>query len=142
MRTLLVPVDGSKNSMRAVKHAAAQSKYCPVSLHILNVEPPLDDYGMVGAYISRPEREKAVLARAARILARATGQVGPARRVRVKTRAVIGDAPSVIANLARRLRCDSIVMGTRGMTLLGNLVLGSVASKVVHLSTVPVTLVK
>jgi nucleotide-binding universal stress UspA family protein len=62
--------------------------------------------------------------------------------VRCKTRAVIGDAPAVIANLARRLRCDAIVMGTRGMTLLGNLVLGSVASKVVHFSTVPVTLVK
>lgn len=141
MLTLLVPVDGSKNSLRAVKYAAAQSKHCPVTLHIVNVEPPLDDYGMVRAYISRQRHDKAVMARAARILARATSQVRPAR-VRCKTRAVIGDAPAVIANLARRLRCDAIVMGTRGMTLLGNLVLGSVASKVVHLSTVPVTLVK
>ena len=141
MLTLLVPVDGSKNSLRAVKYAAAQSKHCPVTLHIVNVEPPLDDYGMVRAYISRQKHDKAVMARAARILARATSQVRPAR-VRCKTRAVIGDAPAVIANLARRLRCDAIVMGTRGMTLLGNLVLGSVASKVVHLSTVPVTLVK
>jgi len=141
MLTLLVPVDGSKNSLRAVKYAAAQSKHCPVTLHIVNVEPPLDDYGMVRAYISRQQHDKAVMARAARILARATSQVRPAR-VRCKTRAVIGDAPAVIANLARRLRCDAIVMGTRGMTLLGNLVLGSVASKVVHLSTVPVTLVK
>jgi nucleotide-binding universal stress UspA family protein len=48
----------------------------------------------------------------------------------------------VIANLARRLRCDSIVMGTRGMTALGNLVLGSLATRVVHLAGVPVTLVK
>ena len=141
MLTLLVPVDGSKNSLRAVKYAAAQSKHCPVTLHIVNVEPPLDDYGMVRAYLSRRQHDKAVMARAARILARATSQVRPAR-VRCKTRAIIGDAPAVIANLARRLRCDAIVMGSRGMTLLGNLVLGSVASKVVHLSTVPVTLVK
>jgi len=141
MLTLLVPVDGSKNSLRAVKYAAAQSKHCPVTLHIVNVEPPLDDYGMVRAYISRQQHDKAVMARAARILARATSQVRSAR-VRCKTRAVIGDAPAVIADLARRLKCDVIVMGTRGMTLLGNLVLGSVASKVVHLSTVPVTLVK
>ena len=142
MRILLVPVDGSKNSLRAAKYAAGQSKYCPVLLHIVNVEPPLDDYGMVGAYISRRQREKAVMARAARILARTTSQLESTRRVRVKTHAIIGDAPSVIANLARRLKCDAIVMGTRGMTLLGNLVLGSVASKVVHLSIVPVTLVK
>jgi nucleotide-binding universal stress UspA family protein len=39
MLTLLVPVDGSKNSLRAVKYAAAQSKHCPVTLHIVNVEP-------------------------------------------------------------------------------------------------------
>jgi nucleotide-binding universal stress UspA family protein len=141
MRTLLVPVDGSKNSLRAAKYAAGQSKHCPVLLHIVNVEPPLDDYGMVGAYISRRQREKAVMARAARILARTTGHIRPTR-ARCKTHAVIGDAPSVIANLARRLKCDAVVMGTRGMTLLGNLVLGSVASKVVHLSSVPVTLVK
>lgn len=141
MLTLLVPVDGSKNSLRAVKYAAAQSKHCPVTLHIVNVEPALDDYGMVRAYITRRQHDVAVMARAARILARATSQVRSAR-VRCKTRAVIGDAPAVIADLARRLKCDVIVMGTRGMTLLGNLVLGSVASKVVHLSTVPVTLVK
>jgi nucleotide-binding universal stress UspA family protein len=141
MRTLLVPVDGSKNSLRAAKYAAGQSRFCPVQLHIVNVEPPLDDYGMVGAYLSRRRHEKAVMARAARILARTTTQIRSAR-VRCKTHAVIGDAPSVIANLARRLKCDAIVMGTRGMTLLGNLVLGSVASKVVHLSTIPVTLVK
>lgn len=141
MRTLLVPVDGSKNSLRAAKYAAGQSRYGPMLLHIVNVEPPLDDYGMVGAYITRRQHEKAVLARAARILARAAGEVR-SRRVRCQSHAVIGDAPFVIATQARRLKCDGIVMGTRGMTVLGNLVLGSVASKVVHLSSVPVTLVK
>jgi nucleotide-binding universal stress UspA family protein len=33
-------------------------------------------------------------------------------------------------------------MGTRGLGTITNLVLGSVASKVIHLSTVPVLLVK
>jgi nucleotide-binding universal stress UspA family protein len=33
-------------------------------------------------------------------------------------------------------------MGTRGMGAIGNLVLGSVATKVIHLTEVPVTLVK
>jgi nucleotide-binding universal stress UspA family protein len=35
-----------------------------------------------------------------------------------------------------------IVMGTRGQGAVGNLLLGSVATKVIHLSKVPVTLVK
>ena len=33
-------------------------------------------------------------------------------------------------------------MGTRGMRALGNLALGSTATKVIHLAEVPVTLVK
>ena len=141
MRTLLVPVDGSKNALRAVRYAAAQSKHCPVTLHLVNVEPPFDDYGMVRAYITRRQHEAAVKKRAAGILARA---IPHARlpRVRCRAHAVIGVPPAVISNLARRLRCDSIVMGTRGMTALGNLLLGSVANKVVHLADVPVTLVK
>jgi nucleotide-binding universal stress UspA family protein len=35
-----------------------------------------------------------------------------------------------------------IAMGTRGMGTIGNLLMGSVATKVVHLASVPVTLVK
>jgi nucleotide-binding universal stress UspA family protein len=38
--------------------------------------------------------------------------------------------------------CDGIVMGTRGMSAVGNLVMGSVATKVIHLTKLPVTLVK
>jgi len=34
-----------------------------------------------------------------------------------------------------------IYMGTRGMSALPNLVLGSIATKVVHLSLIPVVLV-
>jgi nucleotide-binding universal stress UspA family protein len=141
MRTLLVPVDGSKNALRAVRYAAAQSKYCPVTLHLVNVEPAFDDYGMVRAYITRRQHQAAVKRRAAGILARSM-PYARMPRVRCRTHALIGVAPAVIAKLARRLRCDSIVMGTRGMTALGNLVLGSVATRVVHLAGVPVTLVK
>lgn len=47
-----------------------------------------------------------------------------------------------IAEFASENACDEIIMGTRGMGAVGNLVLGSVATKVVHLATVPVTLVR
>jgi nucleotide-binding universal stress UspA family protein len=141
MRKLLVPVDGSKNSIRALKYAAAQSRYCPVTLHVLNVEPQLDDYGMVGAYISRQQHRKAVMARAAAVLKRTTAGIRSVR-VRCQTHAVIGDSAAAIADMAGRLKCESIVMGTRGMGALGNLALGSVATGVVHRAGVPVILVK
>jgi nucleotide-binding universal stress UspA family protein len=141
MRKLLVPVDGSKCSLRALKYAAAQSRHGPVTLHLVNTRPPFDNYGMVGAHISVRQHRKAALARAEETLKRAVAAIGAAR-VRHRTHAVIGDAAPAIVDAARRLKCDSIVMGTRGRGALGILMLGSVATKVVHLSHVPVTLVK
>lgn len=53
-----------------------------------------------------------------------------------------GDPAQLIASFARRTRCKEIVMGTRGLGRISGLLLGSVATKVIHLATVPVTLVK
>jgi nucleotide-binding universal stress UspA family protein len=53
-----------------------------------------------------------------------------------------GDAATTIARRADALQCEGIVMGTRGMGAIANLLLGSVAVKVVHLANLPVTLVK
>ena len=53
-----------------------------------------------------------------------------------------GDPAETIARRATELGCESITMGTHGLTSLGILLLGSVAQKVVHHATVPVTLVK
>ena len=64
------------------------------------------------------------------------------RMSRVNLHLVIGDPATAIVKLARRLNCDLIVMGTRGMGKVAGLVLGSVATKVVHLADAPVTLVK
>ena len=141
MKTLLVPIDGSENSLRALDFAASQGKHSPVILHLLNVEPPLNDYGMVGAHLSRQQHGKMMKERAVAILKRATARAS-LPQVECRTHVVIGDVATTIAAAARRLKCDSIVMGTRGMGRLANLLLGSVASKVVHLARVPVTLVK
>ncbi len=54
----------------------------------------------------------------------------------------IGAAAEVIAAYAAEQGRDAIVMGTRGMGAVAGLAMGSVAQKVVHLASVPVTLVK
>jgi len=65
-----------------------------------------------------------------------------AANIRCQAHIVLGDPAGCIAAYATETRCDEIIMGTRGMGAVGNLVLGSVARKVVHLAAVPVTLVK
>jgi len=75
-------------------------------------------------------------------------QLAPARKLLVGTgrpyreHVLIGDPAAEIVRVAKAEGVDAIVMGTRGMRALGNLALGSTATKVIHLAEVPVTLVK
>ncbi|MGQ0523772.1 MAG: universal stress protein [Betaproteobacteria bacterium] len=141
MTTLLVPVDGSRCAMRAVDYAVNQARKSPLILHLLNVEPPLDDYGMVAAYLSRRQHVKTMKARAAGVLQQAAARARNPN-VTVKIHVVVGDVAKAIVDTAARLKCESIVMGTRGLGPVKDLFLGSVASKVLHLTRIPVTLVK
>ncbi len=55
---------------------------------------------------------------------------------------LVGDPASIIAEYVEDNGCDAVIMGTRGLGPISGLVMGSVASKVIHLVKVPVTLVK
>jgi nucleotide-binding universal stress UspA family protein len=59
-----------------------------------------------------------------------------------EARVLLGDPAPTIAAAAKELGCDEIVMGTRGLNPVVGVVLGSVATRVVHLTDLPVTLVK
>jgi len=126
--------------MRALDHAIATARP-GATLHLLNVELPLDDYGMVPAYLSASRHRQWTARRGQDLLAPALAR---AKRSRIPCHAhlVWGEIAPSIVRTASRLGCGAIVMGTRGRGAIGNLVLGSIATKVVHLAKVPVTLVK
>jgi len=140
MKRILVPVDGSPGALRALKHAAAHAPR-GTELQLVNVQPAMPLYGMVRAYMRVPQYKSACGTLAKRALDPA---LKLARRARVAHRphVLFGEAGETLADAARRLKCGAIVMGTRGQGAVGNLVLGSVATRVVHLAKVPVTLVK
>ena len=43
---------------------------------------------------------------------------------------------------AEKTRCDLIFIGTHGRSAAGNMLLGSTATKVLHISSIPVLLVR
>lgn len=141
MIKLLVPVDGSEHAQRAVEHAigfAANSKQA-VELHLLNVQPSLVSsraQAVVGREAVetyyREEGEKALAAARARV-----GQAGVASVHHIS----IGPVAETIAVYVRDQDCMQVIMGTRGLGSISSLLLGSVATKVLHLVKVPVTLV-
>ena len=54
---------------------------------------------------------------------------------------LIGQIAQTIVEHAHKSGCQMIYMGTRGMTAVSNVVMGSTATKVLHLADVPVVLV-
>ena len=139
---ILIPMDGSENALRAVRHALDTRHWytTPVAVHLLNVQQPVAS-GAVKMFISRDqlqeyyEEEGHAALKAARDLVQAAG-------LECHARVGIGDVAPTIAGFAKSEGCDLIVMGTRGMGAVGNMVLGSVATKVIHLAPVPVQLVR
>ncbi len=141
MRKILLPVDGSRCSDRAVAYVIALARQgAALEVHLMNVQVLIES-----AYLRRfvtqemidtfhQQGTDAALKPATAMLS--VAEV-PYHRV-----AAVGHAAETIARHATEYGCDWIVMGTRGMGSVGSLVLGSVATRVIHLAEVPVTLVK
>jgi nucleotide-binding universal stress UspA family protein len=55
---------------------------------------------------------------------------------------LVGPVAESIVKHAKSTRCDLIYIGTRGMSEIGKALLGSTATKVLHISDTPVLLVK
>ena len=141
MLRVLVPLDGSPSADRALRHALAlYGKTDDLVVDLLHVQPQLvqrdvPDIAKAGLL------ERLELDAADRTFAPAKKLLDEAR-VRYSTRTALGDPAEEIAQHADVHGCGEIVMGTRGMGTVRNLLLGSVATKVLHLVKVPVVLVK
>jgi nucleotide-binding universal stress UspA family protein len=142
MHKLLVPVDGSENAMRALEYATRLAKeHGPMELVIVYAhEPPLI-YGEVAMYLPE-EKAKEMLREHSEDILRPAIEKAKAAGVTFTSQVLIGDIAKSIVSFAETSGCDGIVMGTRGMSAISNLVMGSVATKVIHLTKLPVTLVK
>ncbi len=141
MHKLLVAIDGSEHAARAADYAIELAKEHGVSLHFLAVGPEPDVHGEVQVYVSRDRFERFLQERGEALLETAAARAREAG-VTPTQQFLIGEVPQTIVRCARENGCDAIVMGSHGMGSIGNLVMGSVAVKVVHLAATPVTLVK
>lgn len=137
----LLPVDGSEHSLRAVNHVIrlARCREAPEIL-LLNVREPVDTWE-VRHFLVEEEIEKLSHAEAEEDLREARALLDAAG-VGYVTRVLQGPVAPTIAHFADEAGCDHIVMGTHGHSRLGELLLGSTTSEVVHRTHVPVTLVK
>lgn len=142
MQNVLVPFDGSDSAKRAVQYLVEASKAYPnILVHVLNVQREANLYGNYVPATMLEDLRQGAIKHAETVNAEAVQMLQTAS-VRHETHQAVGEVVSEVVAAVKKYDCDTVVMGTRGMGSLGNLVMGSVATRVVHDVKVPVLLVK
>ena len=139
---LLVPVDGSEAALRVVEFSLRMIRGSrePATLHLLNVQPPIVSGGV--RMFFKQEEIEAYYQDSGQAALRVARERLDQDGVTYVPRVSIGPIGETIAAYAKEQRCSHIIMGSRGLGAVSGMVLGSVATKVIHLTDVPVTLVK
>jgi len=139
MNKILIPVDSSKNSEMAVKHAVKTYGQDPnASFHLCNVQPTL--YRHIGKFLSKQTINEWHAERAALASASASAYLEK-QGLKFSFTYVCGDTGTAIRDEAVRLECDRIVVGTSKKNSLSRLFENSTTAKLLEISDIPVEVV-
>ena len=136
---ILVAVDGSKSSLKAVQTLIEHSDWYreQPEIELLSVHLPVPKVGHSNkAQLERYYEEEG------------QAMIAPARKkfdaagVSCTSRVLVGPIAETIVKHAKSKGFDLIAIGTRGMGPLGQALLGSTATKVLHIAETPVLLVR
>ena len=139
MEKVLIPVDGSPNSLKAVQHVVnGCTESRALEVHVLHVRTPLSQH--VAQFLSkrtraafhRDEAEKAL--KPVRELLERSG-------VPHATHVELGEKAAIIDRVARRLHVARIVMGTARRNSFTRMLEDSVLNHVIELTEVPVEVI-
>lgn len=141
MLKILLPIDGSVNSVKAVRKTIEMMEWYKEKpeVHVLNVQFPLD--GNVSLFIDQNEIKQYHQEEGIKCL-QAACQLLDQAHISYKKHITVGDPAEMIERFAVDLQCNLIVIAARGHSVIKNLLLGSVVNKVMQLSSISVLLVK
>ncbi|WLD57869.1 universal stress protein [Salinispirillum sp. LH 10-3-1] len=148
---LLVPVDGSKGSHKAVRLAAGMAQAQGAELELLYAFPAnaLELIGPLGEtasaeqlkYLNTETFDKLRQDSARKVFDDALAQIPPDQHGRVKEVLLPGDPAEAVLKHANTCKNPMIVVGSRGLSRVRELLLGSVSQRLVHHAHCPVTVV-
>lgn len=141
MPGIVVGVDGSEHSQRALEWAVRQAALQHANLTVLTVNPVATEPWTGNPVVYPPDQEKQdTAARAAEeAVQKVTSQLGDAKPAQVTVTAVNGQAAPAL--IAASQDADLVVVGSRGAGGFATALLGSVSMKVVHHAACPVVVI-
>ncbi|MFO7762514.1 MAG: universal stress protein [Wenzhouxiangellaceae bacterium] len=139
-KEILVPVDGSDNSLRAVRYALGLADPLDARVRLFYVFPvsSVEIIGMAG--MSRDDIEHAAQAAAQRVFDKIHAEIGETE-IKLDDETSIGDPAEEIIRCTEDDHDLLVVLGRRGLSRIQSLLLGSVSEKVVRHAHSPVTII-
>jgi nucleotide-binding universal stress UspA family protein len=140
---ILIAVDGSKHSLAAVKCLIDHADWyrAKPDVELVTVHLPVPKLPRMGMAVGKSQLEKYYEEEGAAQLAAAKRKLAAAG-IKCKATVLVGPVAESIVKRAKDARCDIIYIGTRGMSEIGKALMGSTATKVLHISDTPVLLVR
>ena len=143
MNKILVPVDGSEHGCKAVTWAATLAAQLGAQMTLLYVHdlPAAEVMGLASKSRSEIDAIEEAHARPAFDAAQKCLE-GVTLGFGGENRTVIGDPCEEIVGLAKREGFDHIVIGSRGLSPISELLMGSVSEHVMRKAHCPVTVIR
>ncbi len=143
-KKILVPVDGSEGSWRALADALEIGGKFGSELVIVNVIQPFNNAALLAmpggsVILDRDNTELEEIGN--HILEMAKEKVGSYPN-KVGYLVEVGHPSERIIAIAGKAECDAIIIGSRGLSGIAEFFLGSVSSKVAQYANVPVLITK
>ena len=137
---VLVPVDGSDNSYRALDAALLLTEKLGSSITVVNVieQVPIthiESEKLLSELLEAYKKENQ------EILSKCSN-IATQKGLSIKTLLLQGNPASVILDYSKKEKFDLVIVGSRGMGKFKQLILGSVSSKIVHHSPCAILLIR
>lgn len=142
-KTILVPLDFSKPSLKALDYAIELGRGTRAELVLVHAVETIY-YAGLGEMYGQVYDSTTLMQEFAREARDQLAQIAAdlkKKRLSVRTVLEIGTAPEVIVHVAKRRKADLIVLSTHGRTALAHVFLGSVTERVVRHAACPVMVV-
>lgn len=140
-KKILIPIDGSELALKAVATGVKLASEVGAQVVFLHAKAPyIAPYAAEVALMDRKTQdmfERSITLESDKILAEAKKIADAAGVANESVSAVSSRAESLIEKSVTEMGCDLIVIGTHGRGAMGRFFMGSVTTRLLHISPVP-----
>ena len=137
---ILVGVDGSEPAQRAARRAFDLGRRLGETVTLAHVLPPPPVFSEPAVVLDIAELERRVYESGKTVLESLAAE-GRASGAQVETRMLTGPAAEILAEQAQAADVDFVVVGSRGRTLVGSMLLGGISHRLIHICKKPILIV-